>query len=101
MVENVTAVLEKVSLNNRNRVLYGLLESDSVYSELISHTSDKDFLPACSEVYVHSCPRSSWEHLTTLLYEEDELTAVDEARPFLPPRGEFVWKPFMYPKYYT
>ena len=87
VIDNVTAVLEKVSVNNRSQVLYGLLGSDKVYSELSSHTNDKDFLPACSEAYV-SHPKSSWERLTSLLYEENELTAVDEARPFLPPRGE-------------
>ena len=87
VIDNVTAVLEKVSVNSRNQVLYGLLGSDRVYSELSSHTNDKDFIPACSEAYV-SHPRSSWEYLTSLLYAEDELTAVDEARPFLPPRGE-------------
>ena len=56
-----------------------------VYS---SNSTEKDKTLACSDVYVHSQPNSSWEHLTSVLYEEDEMAAVDQARPFLPPRGE-------------
>ena len=54
-----------------------------------SHSSEKEKTHACSDVYVNCHPESSWEHLTSRLYEEDELTAVDQARPFLPPRGKF------------
>ena len=42
---------------------------------------------ALSDTYVQRCPESSWEHLVSVLYEEDEMNAVDLARPFLPPRG--------------
>ena len=56
-----------------------------VYS---SNSTETDKTLGCSDVYVHSHPDSSWEHLTSLLYKEDEMTAVDQARPFLPPRGE-------------
>ena len=54
-----------------------------------SDSSEKEKTHACSDVYVNCHPESSWEHLTSLLYKEDELTAVDQARPFLPPRGKF------------
>ena len=54
-----------------------------------SHSSEKEKTHACSDVYVNCHPESSWEHLTSLLYKNDELSAVDQARPFLPPRGKF------------
>ena len=59
---------------------------EEIYS---SHSSEKEKTHACSDVYVNCHPESSWEHLTSLLYREDEMTAVDQARPFLPPRGKF------------
>ena len=58
---------------------------EEIYS---SHSSEKEKTHACSDVYVNCRPESSWEYLTSLLYEIDEMTAVDQARPFLPPRGE-------------
>ena len=59
---------------------------DEIYS---SHSSEKEKTRACSDIYINSRPESSWEHLTSLLYSEDEMTAVDQARPFLPPRGKW------------
>ena len=60
-----------------------------IFKEIYSsHSSEKEKTHACSDVYVNCRPESSWEHLTSRLYEEDELTAVDKARPFLPPRGK-------------
>ena len=59
---------------------------DEIYS---SHSSEKEKTHACSDIYINCCPKSSWEHLTSWPYEEDEMTAVDQARPFLPPRGNY------------
>ena len=58
---------------------------DEIYS---SRSSEEEKTHACSDMYVNCHPESSWEHLTSLLYKEDEMTAVDKARPFLPPRGQ-------------
>ena len=55
----------------------------------IRHSSEREKTHACSDVYVNCRPESSWEHLTSLLYKEEEASAVDQARPFLPPRGKF------------
>ena len=57
---------------------------DQVYS---SQSTEKEKTLSCSDTYITYHPESSWEHLTTLLYEGDEMTAVDQARPFLPHRG--------------
>ena len=114
-VENVTDVMEKVTEVKRRQVWRAVLRYEkrelsqrgpprrrrlrgqffnSIDLEILidiysSHSSEKEKTHACSDVYVNCHPESSWEHLTTLLYEKDELTAVDHARPFLPPRGKF------------
>ena len=80
-------------MNKRRRVWEralgggGRSHADEIYS---SHSSEKEKTHACSDIYVNCRPESSWEHLTSLLYEEDEMTAVDQARPFLPPRGKWI-----------
>ena len=93
-VEKVTEVMEKVKVDKRrqvwDRVLtwrYGLRRVSPVDQLYSSHSTEKEKNLSCSDTYVNCHPEASWEHLTTLLYEEDEMTAVDQARPFLPPKG--------------
>ena len=85
-MKNVTDVMEKVIENKRRqlweRVLGIKVYVDKIYS---SHSSEEEKTCACSDTYVNCRPGSSWEYLITL--KEDEMTAVDQARPFLPPRG--------------
>ena len=71
------------------RVLGGGVRSHAheIYN---SHSSEIEKTHACSDIYANCHPESSWEHLTSLLYEEDEMTAMDQARPFLPPRGKWI-----------
>ena len=104
----MTDVIEKVAVDKRREVWKRVLENekdvglsllqrrprlksipdlefvDEIYN---SHSNEKEKTHACSDTYVNCCPESSWEHLTSVLYEVDEITAVDQARPFLPPRG--------------
>ena len=87
-VENVTDVMEKVSVDKRRQLWKGVLNLRVDVYDNLSVSTKKEKTYACSDTYVNSCPESSWEHLTSLLYEEDEVTAVDQARPFLPPRGK-------------
>ena len=90
-VMNVANVTENVTVDRREEVWKSALgwEANSYVVKVYSSNSTvKDKSLHCCVVYVHSRPDSSWEHLTTVLYEEDEMTAVDQARPFLPPRGE-------------
>jgi hypothetical protein len=104
-VENVIGVMEKIKVNKRRRLWTRVLEQkeqtrrtflmfhlgadivDEIYS---SHSSEKEKTHACSDVYVNCRPESSWEHLTSVLYKENEMTVVDQARPFLPPRGKIL-----------
>ena len=90
--------MEKVKVHKRRRVWSYLLDNEqlrrtSTYTyidELYSSPfRDKEKTRAFSDTYVNCHPESSWEHLTSLLYKEDEMTAVDQARPFLPPRGMY------------
>ena len=102
-MKNVTNVMEKVTVNKRRHVWRRVLELtyrrseiegyvDEIYS---SHSSEEERTHACSDTYVNCHPESSWEDLTTLLYEE-EMTAVDQARPFLPPRGKLDYVDYHY-----
>ena len=92
----MTDVMEKVSVYKRTQLWETVLElynrhseiDDYVYEIYSTHSSEKERTHACSDTYVNCHPESSWEHLTSLLYKEDEMTAVDQARPFLPPRGK-------------
>ena len=86
-VEKVTDVLEKVKVDKRRKVWGEVLTQKVVDQLYSSHSTEKEKTLSCSDTYVNCYPESSWEHLTTLLYEEDEMTAVDQARPFLPPKG--------------
>ena len=102
-VENVSDVIEKVTEDRRRKVWETVLEIvyyddseqttrvyayfDEIYS---SHSSEREKTHACSDMYVNCHPVSSWEHLTSHLYEEDEMTAVEQARTFLPPRGKSI-----------
>ena len=89
-VEKVADVLEKIEVDKRRQVWWRVLTwngkspVDQVYS---SHSTEKEKTLSCSDTYVNCYPGSSWEHLTSQLYKEDEMTAVDQARPFLPPKG--------------
>ena len=85
----MAGVMEKVVVDKRRQLWERVLRMSKIVDEIYSsHSSEKEKTHACSEVYVNCHPESSWEHLTSLLYEEDEMTAVDQARPFLPPRGK-------------
>ena len=89
-VEKVADVMEKVKVDKRRQVWGRVLtwDEESPVDELYSsHSTEKERTLSCSDTYVNYYPGSSWEQLTTLLYEEDEMTAVDQARPFLPPKG--------------
>ena len=106
-VSNVTDVMEKVTVDKRRQLWEWVLgERDSLslrrrgIAPILSsglkgmmnnifygHSSEKEKLHACIDVYVNCHPESSWEHLTSLLYFKDEMAAMDQARPFLPPRG--------------
>ena len=98
---NVSSVMGKVKVYNRREVWKELITkedfsnffippspiddySDKIYS---GHSPEEEKTHTCSDVYVNCHPESSWEHLTSRLYRAGQMTALDQARPFLPPRG--------------
>ena len=90
-VGNVINVMEKVTEDKRRRVWEKVLGIDGKVDEIYSgHSSEKEKTHALSDIYVNCHPEPSWEYLTSVLYEEEEMTAVDQARPFLPPKGKLV-----------
>ena len=82
--------MEKVTVAKWTDVWKSLLGRRYVESVRSSYSTEEERTFACSDTYVHCSPESSWDNLTSLLYKEDEMTAVDLARPFLPPRGKLV-----------
>ena len=89
-VEKVADVMEKVEVDKRRQVWRTVLACrwESPVDQLYScHSTEKEKTLSCSDTYVNCYPESSWKHLTKLLYAGDEMTAVDQARPFLPPKG--------------
>ena len=92
----MAGVMEKVVVDKRRQLWERMLGKEEklmvqrMSNPTLSYTysSEKARTHACSDVYVNCRPESSWEHLTSLLYEKDELTAMDQARLFLPPRGK-------------
>ena len=83
-VENVTDVMENITDEIKRRQVWKTVLGDIKYYYSFNETH------ACSEVYVNCHPESSWEHLTSLLYEIDEMSVVDQARTFLPPTGKSI-----------
>ena len=97
-VDSLVGVMDKMTSDEGKRrkvwrkVLWWGSRTPSSYLDEVytKYTTDKEKTHACSDIYINCRPESSWEHLTSLLYKEDEMTAVDQARQFLPPRGKWI-----------
>ena len=89
--ENVASVMEKVTVTERTdvwKLVLGGAAKSYVESVHRNNLTKEERTFVCSDRYIHHFPESSWENLTSVLYGKDEMTAVDLARPFLPPRGK-------------
>ena len=47
-----------------------------------------DRVASLADVYVNIKPRSSWQHVVSVLYDEYELAAAKEAKSFVSQNGE-------------
>ena len=86
-VDNVSRVMEKVESKVKAQVWKdacdAVMEKEKVTEVCISGKEDE-----CADLYVNCNPHSSWEWLAKSLYRHHQLTALEEVRSYLPPRGE-------------
>ena len=64
-----------------------VLEESAVEEIYSSHSSEKERLQYCAEIY-SAKPDSSWEELVKSLYYYDEMAAAKKAKAFLQQNGE-------------
>ena len=96
-VESLVGVMEKVTSDEgrRRKVWERVLESDYMYDNpssyldqvYLKYSMAEEKTHALADVYVNSRPDSSWKHLVQILYDETEMAAVKEAKPFLQQNG--------------
>ena len=86
-VDNVSHVMEKVEPKVKMEVWVDacddLKEKKQMREVCLSEKEDE-----CADLYVNCNPYSSWELLARSLYHYHQVTAVEEVRSYLPPRGE-------------
>ena len=96
-VESLVGVMKKVTSDEERRreVWERVLEwdyvppssyLDEVYLKYSTAVSE-DKTRALADVYVNIRPDSSWQHLVRILYDESEMEAVKEAKPFFQQNG--------------
>ena len=91
-VDNLVRVMEKVTSDKRRKVWEEVLKWDHTpYSYLdevyTKYTTDKEKTHALADAYINIRPESSWQYLVKTLYDESELAAAKEAKPFLQQNG--------------
>ena len=92
-VESLVGVMEKVTSDKgrRRKVWERVLKLDYMDATLPSYLDEvylkysmaEEKTHALADVYVNIRPGSSWQHLVRILYDESELAAAKEAKPFL------------------
>ena len=88
-VENVTKVIEKVTVGKRRRVLGWVLREGAVEEIYSNHSSEKERLYSYATHLVCK-PHTSWKRLVQLLYDVNEMAAAKEAKVFLQQKGRWL-----------
>ena len=84
-VENVNRVIAKVEPKERMK----LYEEGSVAEKIqAQYSTESEREVAFIDAYVNCEPSSSWHKLAGVLYRLHHVAAVEDVRPYLPPRGE-------------
>ena len=78
-------VMAKVESKEREKVYEEDLGANKI-QEQYSTYSEREV--AYVDAYVNCYPLSSWRELARVLYQRHHVAAVEEARTYLPPRGE-------------
>ena len=88
-VDNVSLVVEKVGPKQRQQVLEDVIAVIDVIGGIKRKSHNVlERETAYVDVYVNCCPSSSWEELAKKLYRHQQVSAVEEVKSYLPPRGE-------------
>ena len=89
-VENVTRVMEKVTVDKRRRVWAEIFNHSQVIEEIYSsHPREEERLHSCADTCVTCAPSICWEELVRELYDCGEMAAAKEAKAFLQHKGGF------------
>ena len=86
-VENVTRVMEKVTVDKRRGMWEVVLRKGAVEEIYSSHSSEEEKLHSCAYTYVACKPDSLWNELLQMLYICGEMAAAKEAKAFLQQGG--------------
>ena len=90
-VESLVGVMEKVTSDKGRRrkvweevLRWNYVTPSSYLDEVyLKYSTAEEKTHALADVYVNSKPDSSWQHVVQILYDESELAAAKEAKPFL------------------
>ena len=91
-VESLVGVMEKVTSDEgrRRKVWEGVLKLKYTYvtqpsyldEVYLNYSTAEEKTHALADIYVNIRPGSSWQHLVRILYNESEMAAAKEAKPF-------------------
>ena len=85
-VDNVSHIMEKVEPKVKMQVWEDTCGAGMEEKMKEMCTAGKK--DECADFYVNYSPHASWEHLAQSLYRHHQVTAVEEVRSYLPPRGK-------------
>ena len=85
-MDNVSRVMEKVKGELRPQIWEDLSLTIGEVIQAEKYSSEKD--PTYADLYANCKSNSSWEDFARTLYRHHQVTAVEEVRSYLPPRGE-------------
>ena len=89
-VENVTRVMEKVTVLDKKRQVWGEVLGEGAVEEIYSsHSSEEEKLHSCADIYANCKPDSSWKELVQILYSWGGTAAAKEAKAFLQQKGSW------------
>ena len=88
-MENVTRVVEKVTVDKRKRVWEGVLGWTAVKEIYSNHSSEEEKLHSCADIYANCKSDSSWEKLAHELYNWGGMAAAKEAKALLQQKGRW------------
>ena len=89
-VESLVGVMEKVTSDEGRRrevwervLRWDYITPSSYLDEVyLKYSTAEEKTHALADIYVNSRPDSSWQHLVEILYNESEMAAAKEAKPF-------------------